>query len=287
MNPIYNLLRPFAKIIGKFPKQVLAFRLQKDLGKKINTKNPVSLYDKIYWLSFNTDTTKWSLLADKYGVREHIKKEIGEAYLPKLYGVYESINDVDYTNLPKSFVIKTNNGCASNFLVRDKGNTDLEKIRKELAYWLKFPYGELTGQKHYTRIPPRIIAEEYLFQEDNPEATLIDYKFFCFDGKPHYCETISERVFGTHLHNKMIYDMNWESHPNFFKEGCPMKEVEKPQTFEKMKEIAQKLANGFKFVRVDLYEVNGKIKFGELTFTPTTHNFTEEFQDHLGSLIKL
>lgn len=287
MRWIYKLLQPFAPIIGKYPKQVLAFRLYKDLGKKINTKNPKSLYDKIYWLSFNTNTEIWSQLADKYGVRDFVKKEIGEEYLPQLYGVYKSAYEIDYHSLPERFVIKTNNGCASNFLVKNKATTDLVKISKELKFWLKFPYGELTGQKHYTRIPPRIIAEEYLFQEDNPEATLIDYKFFCFDGKPHYCETISERVFGTHLHNKMMYDMNWKSHPDFFKEGCPIKEIKKPQTFEKMKEIAQKLSKGFKFVRVDLYEVNGKIKFGELTFTPTTHNFTEEFQDHLGSLIKL
>lgn len=287
MNPIYKLLRPLAPIIGKFPKQVLAFRLRKDLGKKINKEQPTSLYDKIYWLAFNTDTTKWSQLADKYGVREFIIKTLGDEYLPKLYGVYKSIDEVDFKALPKSFVIKTNNGCASNFLVKDKETVDLDKIKKELKFWLKFPYGELTGQKHYTIIPPRIIAEEYLHQEKDPNATLIDYKFFCFNGEPFFCETISERVFGTHIHNKMIYDLDWNPHPEYFKPGCPVKEISKPQTFDEMIKIAKTLSNGFKFVRVDLYEVNGKIKFGELTFTPTTHSFTEEFQNQLGNLINL
>lgn len=287
MNPIYKFLKPFSGFIGKYPEEVFAFRLRKDLGRKINRKNPKSLYDKIYWMCFNTDTTLWSKLADKYAVRKYVVEKCSEDILTNLYGVYDSVEEIDYSKLPNKFVIKTNNGCASNILVKDKTSTDLKAINKELAFWLKFPYGELTGQKHYTRIPPKIIAEEFLFQEDNPNATLVDYKFFCFHGVPHYCEVISDRVFGTHIHNKMMYDMNWNAMPECFKEGCPTALIDKPITFNQMKSIAQILSVDFKFVRVDLYDVNGKIKFGELTFTPTTHSFTEEFQLRLGEMIEL
>ena len=290
MNPIYNLLKPFAPIIGKYHKFILSLRYRKALGRSIEKKNPKSFYDKIFWLSCNSDTTEWSRLADKYLVREFIKEKIGEEYLPQLYGVYDSADEIDFDKLPNSFVIKTNNGCASNFLVRDKKNTDLEKIRKELAYWLKFPYGELTGQRHYSRIKPRIIAEEFMYQKKNPKETLIDYKFYCFNGIPTYCNVISERVFNTHKIKKHMYDMNWKPIPDFFneKEKELLKEIEKPITFEKMKEIANILAKGFKFVRVDLYEINGEIKFGEMTFMQGMDiGWTKEAQMHYGELIKL
>ena len=290
MNPIYNLLKPFAPIIGKYHKFVLSLRYRKALGRSIEKKNPKSFYDKIFWLSCNSDTTEWSRLADKYAVREFIKEKIGEEYLPQLYGVYDSADEIDFDKLPNSFVIKTNNGCASNFLVRDKKNTDLEKIRKELAYWLKFPYGELTGQRHYSRIKPRIIAEEFMYQKKNPKETLIDYKFYCFNGIPTYCNVISERVFNTHKIKKHMYDMNWKPIPDFFneKEKELLKEIEKPITFEKMKEIANILAKGFKFVRVDLYEINGEIKFGEMTFMPGMDiGWNEKTQYEFGSLIKI
>ena len=280
-------VKPFAPILGHFPETVLALRLRKDLGRKIERKNPQSLYDKIFWLSFNTDTTQWSVLADKYAVRDYVAKKCGDNVLTKLYGVYNSVEEIDYSQLPDQFVIKTNNGCASNFLIKDKNNTDIANINKELSFWLKFPYGELTGEKHYTRIPPKIIAEELLFERENPNATLIDYKFFCFNGVPRYCEVISDRVFGTHIHNKMMYDMDWKAMPECFKKDCPIAPVKKPKTLDQMIEMAITLSKDFKFVRVDLYEVNEEIKFGELTFTPTTHSFTEEFQLELGSMIEL
>lgn len=288
MNFIYNLLRPFVPIIRRYPKFILSLRYRKALGRRLEIKNPQSFYDKIFWLSCNSDTQMWSKLADKYAVREFIKEKIGEEYLPKLYGVFDSAKDVDFSKLPNSFVIKTNNGCASNFLVRDKENTDLEKIRKELAYWLKFPYGELTGQRHYSRIIPRIIAEEFMYQETNPKAALIDYKFYCFNGKPMYCNVLSDRVFNTHRVKKHMYDMDWKPIPEMFASTEDLQEIDKPVTFEEMKRIVEILARGFSYVRVDLYEINKKIKFGEMTFMPGMDmGWTEQVQKHFGDLIKL
>lgn len=288
MNRIYELLRPLAPIMAKHYDLVLSLRYRQALGRWIERKNPQSFYDKIFWLSCNTDTNEWSRLADKYLVRDFIKEKIGEEYLPQLYAVYDTAEEIDFTLLPKSFVIKTNNGCASNYLVRDKEKTNLEKIRKELSYWLNFPYGEVTGQRHYTRIRPRIIAEEYMYQEKNPTATLIDYKFYCFDGKPTYCNVISERIFGTHKFMKHMYNMNWNPKPEFFSNKETIKEIEKPKTFDEMKRIAEVLSQNFRYVRVDLYEINGKVKFGEMTFMPGMDmGWTEETQKEFGSLIKI
>ncbi len=288
MNPVYKLLRPFAPIIAKYHKQVLTLRYRIALGRKIETNNPKSFYDKIFWLSCHSDTNLWSRFADKYMVREYIAEKIGEEYLPKLYGVYDSAAEIDFAKLPNIFVIKTNNGCASNFLVRDKKTTDVEKIRKELDYWLKFPYGEVTGQRHYTRIAPKIIAEEFMYQEKDPKATLVDYKFYCFNGVPMFCNVISERVFNTHKIKKHMYNMNWEPQPHFFKDSEYLKEIDKPETFEEMKRIAAILSTGFSFLRVDLYEVNGKIKFGEMTFMPGMDiGWNEETQMKFGELIEL
>lgn len=285
---LYTLLLPFAPILGRCNKFILSLRYRKALGRKINQKNPVSFYDKIFWLSCNSDTTMWSKLADKYGVREFVAQKIGEEYLPKLYGVYDSAKDVDFNILPNQFVIKTNNGCASNFLIKNKNITDLEKIRKELKYWLEFPYGELTGQKHYTKIKPRIIAEEFMYQKDNPQASLIDYKFFCFNGVPMYCQVMCEREFNTHIFKMNVYDMQWEPQVHFFKNTLNIKEIDKPSKFEEMKKIAKILSEGFKFVRVDLYEINGKVKFGEMTFMPGLNKaWSDETQIMFGKLINL
>lgn len=288
MNRIYKLLKPLAPIMAKNYEFVLSLRYRQALGRKIEKKNPKSFYDKIFWLSCYTDTSEWSRLADKYLVRDFIKEKIGEEYLPQLYGVYDTAEEVDFSQLPESFVIKTNNGCASNFLVREKKNTNLEKIREELDYWLRFPYGEVTGQRHYTRIKPRIIAEEYMYQEKNPTATLIDYKFYCFGGKPIYCNVISDRIFGTHKFMRHMYDMNWNPRPDLFIKKDFLKEIEKPVTFEEMKRIAEILSQGFKYARVDLYEINGKVKFGEMTFMPGMDmGWTDETQLEFGSLIKI
>lgn len=289
MNPIYRLLKPFSPILGKYHKQILSLRYIIAHGRKME-KNPKSFYDKIIWMSCNTDTHVWSQLADKYKVREFVIEKIGEKYLPKLYGVYDSANDIDYSKLPNRFFIKTNNGCASNILVRDKLSANLMKISKELNYWIKYPYGEITGQRHYSRIEPKIIAEEFMYQKESPQSALIDYKFYCFGGRPMYCTVISERVFNTHLYKKHVYDMDWKPLPNFFTESSKslLKEIEKPKTFEEMKLVAKQLAKGFNFVRVDLYEINGEVKFGEMTFMPGTDiGWNDETQLYFGSLIKL
>lgn len=267
-NLIYKMILPLAGILPHFQKQILEMRFYKRYRRRVEWSSPQSFYDKIIWMSCYADTTLWTWLADKYRVREYVAARCGENVLPKLYGAYNRASDIDYDIFPNRVVLKTNNGCASNILVKDKTTINKDELNNKLDYWLSYPYGQLTGQLHYAAIKPQIIAEEYLTQNADAEAPLIDYKFFCFNGEPLYCYVMSDRQFNTHYFNRMLYDMQWHAHPEFFDQPQGIKEVERPVCFEQMKQIARSLSQNINMVRVDLYEVNGTVKFGEMTFMP-------------------
>ncbi len=287
MNRIIEIAAPvLAPIFAKNQDCVLSFRFRKALGRR-RQDPPQSFYDKIFWMSANSDTSLWTRLADKIEVRKFVAERCGDDILPELYATYENAVDIDFDALPDAFAIKTNNGCASNYLVRSKTNVDLESIRTGLARWLRFPYGELTGQLHYAKIPPRILAEELLFQKTNPQETLIDYKFYCFGGEPRYCFAVSNRrLEAGNAHAKMMYDLNWKSLEKAFVPGTELAPVEKPSQLAEMIEVSSRLSEGIPFARIDLYEVDGDVKFGEMTFMPGLNSgFTEVFQLKLGNLI--
>ena len=290
-NLYYFLSQPFTSIIGNHPQLLMRAIYFKNFHRKIDLKNPVLFHDKIIWMSLNTDTSRWSVLADKYSVRDYVKKIVGDSVLTKLYGVYDSPDDINFVELPNQFVLKTNNGCTSNIIVKDKTSLDIENAKYKLRYWMKLPYGELSGQPHYSRISPKkIIAEEFLIQPESPENSLIDYKFNCFNGVPVSCAAFSDRKEGTHSVNRMLYDMDWNAHPEWYDESKEFerKELPCPVNFEKMKEIASRLSQGFPYVRVDLYSINERVVFGELTFIPGADAFySTEYQKVLGDMIKL
>ena len=283
----YKYLLPFHKIIGRYPKIIYRLRYYHTFGRTLKLKHPVYFFDKLAWLSFNTDTSLWSTCADKYAVREYVKSKYSDRILTKLYGVYERVEDIDYDSLPDSFVMKTNNGCASNVFVKNKKDADLSQINKTMDFWLHYPYGELTGQIHYTRIKPLIIAEEFLTNNEQPDKPLIDYKFYCFNGEPQFCMAMSDRIPNTHDPYVMMYDMEWNEHPEFYTPKAHVKGVAKPSKLSEMIEIAKALSPGFKFLRLDLYEVNGQVKFGEMTFLPGGgRGMRVEKQIELGNKIK-
>lgn len=288
---IYRIATPFAKFIGKYPKLVISLIYFRYFHRCINLKNPVFFHDKIIWMSLYSDTTQWSKLADKYAVRNYVKKTVGDNILTKLYGVYDSPDDIEFDKLPNQFVLKTNNGCTSNIIVRDKSSLDIEEAKSKLRYWMQLPYGELSGQPHYAKISPKkIIAEEYLVQPESPENSLIDYKFNCFDGVPVSCAAFSERKEGTHSVSRMLYDMEWNAHPEWYDDSKEFerKELPRPVNYNEMKEIAKKLSAGFPYVRVDLYSIGKMVIFGELTFIPGADAFySTEYQRVLGDMIQL
>lgn len=285
---LQRILIPFAPILAKHQKLVLSLRFRKALGRSIQNP-PLSFYDKVFWMSACTDTQIWSNCADKVKVRDYISERCGDAILCNLYAVYQSAEEIDFDSLPDAFVIKTNNGCGSNYIVRSKAKSDLEEIRNGLKYWLRFPYGQLTGQLHYARIVPQILVEELLYQYNQPDSTLIDYKFYCFNGIPMYCYVVSDRHFDRkHTHSRMIYDTSWSPIPSAFIHGVDTAYIDKPNCLQDMLLISSKLSANLPFVRVDLYQVNGEVKFSEMTFMPGMDpGFTEKFQRELGELIIL
>ena len=186
---IYNLplfiVKPISLINRFMPKLVLNVRYYSHNKCFINWKNPRNLHEYALSLLFNTttDIEEYARLADKVSVRDFVSQLIGEQYLTRLYGVYGSSKDINLDELPDSFVVKTNNGCGNNIIVRDK-RTFNEGSRIQLDYWLQFPYGDLTGQKHYSRIKPLIFVEELLRQTDDMDVLPYDYKFFCINDSP-------------------------------------------------------------------------------------------------------
>lgn len=289
MNPFIGIFSPLvAPIAARHQGAVLSVRFRKALGRK-RQEPPRSFYDKVFWMSENADTALWTKCADKITVRSYVSERCGKDILPELYATYSDANQIDFDTLPERFVIKTNNGCASNYLVRSKRDVDLESVRIGLARWLRYPYGDLTGQLHYSKIEPRILSEELLSQDDDPEAVLIDYKFYCFGGKPMYCYVVSNRMFDAkHTHTRMMYDTSWMPLDEVFVPGESLDLTDPPKSLTAMLKVAENLSMGIPFVRIDLYEVNGEVRFSEMTFMPGMDpGFTESFQRTMGDLIEL
>lgn len=256
----------------KAPVLVAKARYKKTFGQSLNLKNPKNLNEKILWLSLYSDITEWSRLADKYSVREYVKEKGLSDILIPMYGVWDSISEIDWDSLPQSFVMKTTNGSGTNLIVKDKNAMDRRDSLTQVDKWLHQHTGVTTTEFHYKDIKPRVIAEELLLNPSDIASfstTLIDYKVWCFNGKAQYVWACSNRVgISTEV---AMFDRDWNYHPEMsvftehYKEQSNL--VPKPKNLLRMLEIAEILSKGFPVVRVDLYNLDGKIYFGEMTFT--------------------
>lgn len=278
-----------------FPVAMAQMRYFKEFGRFLDLKNPKDLNEKIHWLSLYTDTTEWTLCADKYAVRNFVEERGLSNILVGLYGKWDHVSEIDWDALPQRFVLKTTNGSGTVLLVKDKSSLDIEKTKPILEKWMKKKIGEQTTEFHYQNIVPRIIAEEYIEQSDEDSmlsTSLIDYKIWCFNGRAYYTWTCTNRVLGcTYV---SMFDREWNYHPEMsvfnehYREAKQL--VPKPEKLEEMLEVAEKLSEGFPEVRVDLYYANNKIYFGELTFTSlggTMDFYTREALLSMGQLIDL
>lgn len=256
-------------------------------GKWINMNNLVTFNEKLQWLKLNHKVEKYCFYADKFAVRNHIKDIIGEQYLVPMIGVYDTVDDIEWDMLPDKYVLKCTHSSGSNIICSDKLTLDIENARKKLQGWMKnnlFWYGR---EWVYKTIKPRIIAEQYL--EDSSCRELIDYKFMCFNGEPKCLFLCLDRHKDSGL-KVDFYDMDWNlmQFERHYKRSD--RQMPKPKCFDEMVMIARILSEGIPFVRVDLYEVNGQVYFGELTFFPGNgmEEFTPESYDELlGSWITL
>ena len=282
------------KIIEAIPEKDYERRLTDYYGlrtlRKIDIKKPVTFNEKIQWLKlYDPMNGLKTELADKYAVRKWIENKIGEEYLIPLLGVWDTIADIDINGLPDKFVLKTNHGSGTTVAVTNKQETDWLEIEKKYDKWLATNYAFVSFEPHYKDIEPKIIAEEYIEQSD---GNLYDYKIHCFNGKPLYILVIGDRDLKCHTGHGAFYDTEWNLQP-FTSNSYPLFErgVSKPQKLKEMLRLAEILSKEFSYVRVDLYELDdGSIKFGEMTFTPSSGMYDwnpPEMDEKWGELLKL
>jgi len=235
-------------------------------GKRLNFKNPKGFNEKQQWLKVNNRNWEYCKLVDKLAVREHIKEVLGEEYLIPLLGKWKSFDDIDFSKLPNQFVLKCNHDSGSTKIIKDKTSLtdkDYKDLRKFFKKRLKDDFFYAGREYPYKGLDRYIIAEQMMVDDNNPQSSIEDYKFFCFDGEPKVMFIATDRSTDCRFD---FFDMDFNHldivniHPN------ADKPINKPALFEEMKVIAAKLSKGIKFVRMDLYEINGKIYFGEYTF---------------------
>lgn len=256
-------------------------------GKKLDLEHPQTLEEKNIWLALNTDTSMWSVLSDKYAVRDYVKKCGLSNILNDLYIKWDRVEDVDFSSLPNEFVVKANNSCATVIIVKSKEKLDIDETKKQIRSWFTgIPYGYVGYNGHYLRIKPCIIAEKFLRDSKSSELP-IDYKFFCSYGKVFICAVMQNRSLqNTHNKHTTFYDEEW----NVVYDDCPSGEgelIEKPVSYNDMVDYCYRLAKDFPFVRVDFYEIDGKPIFGEMTFTTSFDIFTDELNRELGKYVEL
>ena len=258
------------------------------MGKKCNFQNPRTWTEKLPLYKMYYRNPLLGTCVDKYEVRHYIEQKGLGDILVKLYGVYSDANEIDFNSLPNQFVLKTTDGGGGNnvILVKDKASLQVDSLRKQLNSWLNVKDVNAGREWAYTQInESQIIAEELLVNDTCPEAGVEDFKILCFHGEPQYIIVDKDRYVD---HKRNFYDVNWNridvtTDHSQFETLYP-----KPENLKKMLEIASALAKDFPFVRVDLYNVDGNIYFGELTFYPWSGyvEFTpQEFDIHLGSLL--
>lgn len=285
--------RSIQKFLWKnFPEVVINHEWKKK-GKTFDWENPQGLNEKIQWLLVKTDTSEWTRLADKYLVRDFVKSRGLEDILVKLYGKWDRAEDINYDSLPQKFILKCNHDSGSYHIIDKNIGFDKENINKDLNDHVKREYGVNTGEIHYMKIKRCIIAEELLESKtDTFSKSLVDYKVWCFNGKP-YC------IWATYNRTKDatyadVYDLEWNVHPEWsvftehYRNGHG--QVPKPKSLEQMLAAAATLSEGFPEVRVDFYDVDGKLYFGEMTFTSLSGRmdyYTDEFLKELGDQIIL
>lgn len=261
-----------------------------DLEISYDLTTPHTFEEKIQWLKIFGDVDKMAMLADKVSVRDWISDQIGVEYLiPIVGGPWNSFGEIDFSDLPDNYVIKANHGSGMNLIVKNN-NIDKKRSKRIIDSWTRTVFGCNGVEQHYFKIKPIIYAEKYIEEKGN----LYDYKIHCFNGEPKFIQVIGNRDLKKHTAKQKNYDFEWKDIGWVF-EDYPAydSEIARPQSLDKMYEVAKKLSSDFPYVRVDLYEVNGKVYFGEMTFTPAggfypyKGTWNREMDEKLGSWIHL
>lgn len=260
------------------------------IGRELDLENPQTMNEKLQWLKIHNRKPEYTMMADKYLVRDYIRKKLGEEYLIPLLGAWDSPDEINFDTLPDRFVLKCNhNSGLGMYICKDKSKMDVQKVKRELRRGLAQNYYWTKREWQYKDIPRKIICEQYM--TDSPDVDdFTDYKFYCFNGVVDCVLLCYDRASGdTKFY---FFDRNWEL-KRYNRRGIEAPAdftLPKPPCMDEMFRIAEELSQGFPFLRVDLYVSNGKIYFGELTFFPDSGfepNRLPEIDRHFGDMIDL
>lgn len=259
---LYRVVYHLSPIIPD--KQYLKFQFKSLLHYDLNLENPKTFNEKLQWLKIYDRKPIYSALVDKYEVKQFVTDQIGPGHVIPTLGIYNSVDEINYDKLPDSFVIKTTHDSGTVIVCKDKSILDKNYVKKFITKRLKRRYYYYEREWPYKNVKPRIIIEELIGKNDDD---ILDYKFFCFDGKPEMMFIVSNR-FKEGGHKGDFYDMDG-NHLNVWQPGFENNSIrpELPNCYKKMQEYASILSKGIPQLRVDFYYVNGVIYVGELTFS--------------------
>lgn len=293
MSQIYSLksvitllINQFLLYVGKISPSLATKLLHLMITKKWpNLESPRDFNEKLQWLKLNEPMELKAICSDKYEVYNYINDNYSFKIMNRLIAVYDNVEKIDWRELPQRFAIKCNHGCGYNLIVDDKDRLDKSESTKIISKWMKQRYGDVALQYHYNLIKPKVIIEEYI--DGDPHLGLVDYKVYCFRGVPKLVLVCTNRSAGLRLD---FYDLQWNRLPIGHLSNESPQSIPKPSTLSDMVTYASELSKPFTFVRIDFYENNGKVVFGEFTFTPAG-NMAKYYNDYglqyLGNLLSL
>ena len=269
-------------------KPMLRLQYRVKFGRKLNLKSPERFTEKIQWYKLNYKNPLMPRCSDKYMVREYVRSKGLGHILTDLYDVFECPEDIRLDQLPEKFVLKLSNGSGTNLLCTDKSQLAESEVIREFQKFVFKVKANLGREWPYMEAKPRIIAEQLLEDEAHINNAVNDYKIFCYDGKPEYIICISDRY--SDRCNHLVYDTEWNK-IRVASEGARLDEdAPKPENLQEMLEVAAKLSEDFPFTRIDLYSLENRIYFGEITFYPWSGYMEfepEEFDYVLGEKFTL
>lgn len=270
-----------------YPSLFLRIIYYRVTGKFLYLNNPNTFNEKIQWLKFYHYPVNKLVIkcTDKYLITEYLKEKELEDINAKLIGCWDNFNEIDFESLPKKFLLKTNNASGTNFFCKDKDKLNIADLRLKFNYWLKTDFGGFTLERHYSKITPKIIAEEYLeFSDEN-----IEYNFYCFNGVVRFCKVVSFDDKELKSGKGRCYDINWLELPFDF-EDKKLVEIDRPDQYDYMLKVCEHIAKDFIFVRVDFFQCIDKVVLGELTFSPASGfatTFNKFAQQEMGNWLNL
>lgn len=231
------------------------------MGQKLNLKDPKTYNEKLQWIKLYDRKPEYTLLVDKYEVRKFVVKTIGEEYLIPLLGVYGNYDEIEFDSLPNQFVLKPNHTSGDIYICKDKSEIDHPQLKKTIGRWLKREHYWTGREWSYKDVKPRIVCEKYMMDETG--YGLKDYKFLCFNGEPKILYVVTDQGIDARLD---FFDLEFNHLPIAHAYKNAVKDIGKPKGFKQMIGLSKLLSKDFAHIRVDFYDIAGKIYFGELTF---------------------